>query len=335
MNKIYKNKLAPMILLMISLLLVSCKSGRQEIKTPVESKAQIPSTESTTTTPTTNPNPEIKTEPKPSEADTHNFSKEDFKRVDGSTATIPLSEAAAAELFSLKPEEAGRLIHHFTTHYAYERLFHKEADIIFVTEPSKEELELAKVNNIELEIIPVVKDAFVFLLNKKNKIESLTLQQIRDIYTGKLTDWKQVGGSTGKILAYQRPLNSGSQTLMLNMVMKGQPMVTPEKHMEPAGMGQLIEVIAGYDNSEFSLGYSVYYYANTMYLRDTVKLIGVDGIKPVPETIRSGRYPLTSAYYAVIRRNEPEDSFARRLLKWILSEQGQRTAEKAGYIPLK
>jgi phosphate transport system substrate-binding protein len=274
-------------------------------------------------------------QPSPIPSDAPKFTKKDFERVDGSTATIPLSEAAAAKLLGLKPEEASKAVMHYTTHNAYMRLIDKTVDIILVTEPSAEELELAKKNNMELEIVPVVKDAFVFLVNKKNQVESLTLKQIQDIYSGKLTDWSQAGGSKGIILAYQRPLNSGSQTLMLNKVMKGIQMVTPEKNMEPAGMGDLIEVIAGYDNSESALGYSVYYYANTMYIRDTVKLIGVNGVKPEPATIKSDKYPLTSAYYAVFRKTEPADSFARTYLKWLLSEEGQRTAEAIGYIALK
>lgn len=281
------------------------------------------------------PTPQATSQPVSTPANSIGITKESFKRVDGSTATIPLSEAVASELLGIKPEEAANVVKHYTTHFAYERLIRKEVDIIFVTEPSKDELELAKTSNLEIEVIPVVKDAFVFLVNKKNPIESLTVKQLQDIYTGKLTNWNQVGGNNGKILAYQRPVNSGSQTLMLSKVMKGIAMVTPEKHMEPSGMGELIEVIASYDNSEYALGYSVYYYANTMYIRDTVKLIGIEGVKPQPDTIRAGKYPLESAYYAVLRKGEPEDSMAKKLLKWVLSEEGQKLAEKAGYISLK
>jgi len=289
----------------------------------------------TTTSASVSASPAV-TKNEPSPTNNPGFTRQDFtKQLDGSTATIPLTEAAAAELLGINSEEVKKVIHHNTTHFAYERLIKKEADIIFVTEPSEGELALAKESKVEIEVIPVVKDAFVFLMNKKNTVDSLTVKQIQDIYSGKLTNWNQVGGKDGRILAYQRPVNSGSQTLMLSKVMKGIPMVTPEKQMEPAGMGDLIEVVAGYDNSEFALGYSVYYYANSMYTRDTVKLIGVDGVKPEPATIKSDKYPLTSAYYAVIRKNEPEGTFARKLLKWILSDEGQKLSEKAGYIPLK
>lgn len=77
------------------------------------------------------------------------FTKEDYPRVDGSTATIPLSESLAANLLSMSPEEAENFIKHNTTHNAYENLISGKADIIFVTEPSGEELSLADSNGIE------------------------------------------------------------------------------------------------------------------------------------------------------------------------------------------
>jgi phosphate transport system substrate-binding protein len=72
-----------------------------------------------------------------------------------------------------------------------------------------------------------------------------------------------------------------------------------------------------------------------MYSRETIKFVKVDGVEPDNGTIRKDKYPYTSAYYAVLRKSEPEGSKARELLAWILSEQGQKTAEAAGYVPLR
>jgi phosphate transport system substrate-binding protein len=263
------------------------------------------------------------------------FTKKSFPKIDGSTATIPLSEGIASELLKLSPDEAKKFIKHNTTHNAYVNLVDKKADIILVTEPSDQELAMAKEKNMELEVIPVVKDAFVFLANTKNPIESLTTDQIQKIYQGKITNWKEVGSEDKEIIAYQRPKNSGSQTLMENQVMKGLKMADAPKEYTPAEMGQLIEAVAGYDNSDRAIGYSVFYFANTMYVKDTFKLIGVNGIKPTKETIKKGEYPFTSAYYAVIDKSQPADSNARKLLNWILSNEGQKVADDSGYVPLK
>lgn len=266
---------------------------------------------------------------------TYEFSKESYPKVDGSTATIPLSEGIAAKLLKMDKTQIKSFIKHNTTHNAYVNLVERNADIIFVTEPSDEELKLAKEKGIELEVVPVVKDAFVFLVNTKNPVDSLKLKEIQDIYQGKIRNWRAVGGNDLEIIAYQRPKNAGSQTSMENIVMKGLPMAEAPKELKPEAMDGLIERVAGYDNSERALGYSVFYYANTMYTKDTIKLIGVNGIKPDKTTIMSGDYPLTSAYYAVLRKDEPKSSSARLLLEWLLTDQGQRAAEDCGYIPVK
>lgn len=263
-----------------------------------------------------------------------NFTKDTYPRVDGSTATMPLSENLAASLLSITPEEAKNYIKHNTTHNAYENLIGGKADIIFVTEPSEEELSMADLKGIELEVIPVVKEAFVFLVNKDNPVTDISAEDIRAIYQGKINNWKELGGPDKEIIAYQRPENSGSQTLMQNQVMKGLQMADAPTELKPSAMMGLIDVIASYDNSDKAIGYSVYYYANSMYSKNMVKFINVDGVEPNNENISSGKYPFTSAYYAVIRRSEPENSNAIRLLSFILSEEGQKLAEDSGYVPL-
>ena len=263
------------------------------------------------------------------------FTKDNYPKVDGSTATIPLSENIAAKLLTLTPEEGKAFIKHNTTHNAYVNLLAGKADIIFVTEPSIGELDLAKKAGIELEVVPVVKEAFVFLLNKKNPVDSISVKQIQEIYQGKIKNWKDLGGPDKEILPYQRPENSGSQTIMLNMVMKGINIMDAPKELKPAEMEGLIEVIASYDNSDRAIGYSVYYFANSMYNKETIKFVKVDGIEPNNETIKSEKYPYTSAYYAVMKKTEAKDSNARKLLAWILSVEGQKLAEQSGYVPVR
>jgi len=263
------------------------------------------------------------------------FDRTTYPKVDGSTATIPLSESLAAALLDLTTEEASTFIHHNTTHHAYVNLIEGLADIIFVTEPSSDELELAAANGIELEVVPVVKEAFVFLVNAKNPVTTLSQAQIRAIYTGDITNWQEVGGPDRSILAYQRPENSGSQTIMENQVMAGLEMAAAPTELKPADMSGLIEVIASYDNSDQAIGYSVYYYASSMYSKETVRFVAVDGVAPDPATISSDTYPFTSAYYAVMRNDEPADSAARQLLAWLLSDSGQQLAQDSGYVPLR
>ena len=105
----------------------------------------------------------------------------------------------------------------------YKKLEDGEVDIIFCAEPSKKQLEYAKSKNIELELIPIGREAFVFIVNSNNPINNLTIDQIKNIYTGIITNWKQVGGENKPVIALQRAEGSGSQTAMLSF-MNGEEM---------------------------------------------------------------------------------------------------------------
>jgi phosphate transport system substrate-binding protein len=253
-----------------------------------------------------------------------------WPRIDGSTATIPLT-AAMHEYFGAP----GNPPKHNTTPNAYSNLCRGNSDIIFVTRPSENELVEARERGIELEVIPIVKDALVFLANAENPVDGATLSQIRDIYVGKIKNWKTLGGLDEEIIAYQRPDGSGSQTLMTELLMNGiEPMYPPTDWLIEA-MGMLIEVVANFENSRDAIGYSVFYYVNDMYASDRFKLLAVDGIKPTRDTITRGEYPLEDYYYAVIRKNEPAGNPVRKLVAWLLTDEGQDVAASAGYIPLR
>lgn len=263
------------------------------------------------------------------------FTIENYPKVDGSTVTIPLSEAIASELTDLSLEEIRPYIKHNKTHEAYVNLINGKADIIFVTSPSEEELALAEEKGVDLEIVPIVSEAFVFLSHADNPVKGLTLEEIRQIYAGNITNWSEVGGSDVPIVAYQRPLNSGSQTGLLDLVMKDLTPINPPTEKIVEGMGELIDAVAVYKNAPDALGYSYYYFVVDMWGNQNVKLLEVDGVYPNETTIRTGEYPITTAYYAVIRADEPTDSPVRQMIDWILSEEGQNLAEEAGYVKIK
>lgn len=258
------------------------------------------------------------------------FSDESYPKVDGSIATLALAEAFKADFTGTDIQELE--VEHSTTHNAYVNLIKGEKDLILVTYPSEEEKKLAEDNGVELEIVPIVKEAFVFLVNKDNSVENLTLTQIQDIYSGKIKNWKDIGGEDMEICAFQRPENSESQTGMLKLVMKGIKMMEAPKETISQSMADIIDVISDYNNKENSIGYSYYYYATTMYTSDTIKLLSVDGIKPTYENIQTGLYDLQTAYYAVIRKDESENSNTRKLLNAMVSERGQNVAKEAGYV---
>lgn len=263
------------------------------------------------------------------------FTMETYPRIDGSTVTIPLSEAICAKLTNQTLEQVRPYILHTKTHSAYVNLIDKKTDLIFVTYPSIDEFKYASDQGVELEIVPIVSEAFVFLTHKNNPVESLTFKQIQDIYTGKITNWIEVGGPDVPIIAYQRPVNSGSQTGFLDLVMKDLTPMNPPTEWVMAGMGELIEAVASYQNQPDAIGYSYYYFVVDMWGNENVRLMKVDNVYPDNSTITSKQYPIVTNYYAVFRKSEAADSNVRKVVDWILSDAGQTLAEDTGYVKVR
>ena len=136
-----------------------------------------------------------------------------WETVNGSTATIPLARAVA-EFFG--QGESAPI--HETTPSAYFYLCnnsYKTTDLIFVTMPAEEDFAIAQEAGAELEVIPVVREGLVFLNNTANPVDNLTVEQLRQIYTGTITNWAEVGGLDERVTAYQRDVRSGSQTVFI------------------------------------------------------------------------------------------------------------------------
>lgn len=257
-----------------------------------------------------------------------NVSDDTLVRVDASLATQPLMDAYVEGLkdYNLKKD-------YTNTDPAYTKLINGETDLIIVTEPSSDELKRASDAGVELELTPVVNEGFVFFTNVNNPVNGLSLKEIQDIYTDKITNWNQVGGDNAKIIAYQRPENSGSQTGMLSLVMKDKKIKEPKREEYIESMAGIIDAVANYDNSKDSIGYSYYYYATTMYGNENIKFLAVDGVSPNHDTIKDESYPLITAYYIVTLKGT-ENSAVNKVKKAMLESKGQEIARNAGYIEI-
>lgn len=267
------------------------------------------------------------------------YTMDNFPKIDASLATQPLTDAIISNFTGLNTNEI--VTNYSNTHPAYVKLINDEVDLIVVTEPSKEELQMAKEKGIELEVIPVVKEGFVFYVNAKNPVNSLTKAQVQSIYSGEITNWKEVGGDNKEIAPYQRPTNSGSQTGMLSLVMKDKKLMTPKKENLVDTMAAIVNLVSQYNNDIDAIGYSYYYYAKTMYetidntVASNIKFLSIDGVEPNNTTIKNGTYPYTTAYYIVINKADGENSASRILANQMLSSRGQKVAEDVGYVPVK
>lgn len=263
------------------------------------------------------------------------MTEEEYPLVDGSTATLPLSEAVFRLATGATKERTDQTIIHTKTTNAYYRLIDKEVDLLIVYEPSEEVLEYIKKNNYELEIKKIGKDALVFMTNTKNPVQSLSHHQIQKIYDGTIKNWSEVGGENKELLAFQRPENSGSQTLMQKLVMGDLKMVQGDNIIRYEAMVDIIDGMVELGAESNTLGYSVFYYAQNMYQKPDLKFVAVDGVVPSNESIQDGSYPYINGFYAVVRKAEPSNSNARRIFEWLTMEEGQSLIQSLGYVPVK
>lgn len=196
----------------------------------------------------------------------------------------------------------------------FDALVDGTVDLFFTAYPSEEQLRSAQEKGIELEIVPIGTEAFVFFVNKNNPVDGLTSAQIRSIYRGEITNWKEIGGAPRQINPLTRVEGSGSQTMM-------------NKFME----GDMIRRRNLFSVFGASIGYSFRYYLSGMAAENNVKMLAVDGVYPDEENVRNGEYPIISNFYVVYRRDN-ENPNVKRLAEWLLSNEGQIMIEACGYV---
>lgn len=216
---------------------------------------------------------------------------------------------------------------------AYNRLTDGKSEMVFAFEPSDEQIAYAASKGVEFELTCIGYDAFCFFVNKQNPVDNLTLKQVQDIYSGKITNWKMAGGDNKRIFAFTRPKNSGSQIIMENSVMKGVTINTRFEAKEVSTMGWIINVVDGYLNTPAAIGYTFMYYSSYMVTGESIKYLAINGITPTNDTVKSGAYIYSTPFYAVTIKGR-ETPQTLELLDWLQRQQGQSLIEQCGYVGL-
>lgn len=206
----------------------------------------------------------------------------------------------------------------------------RRCDAVFALAPSPEQEAAAAARGVTFERTAVARDAFVFFVNAANPATNLTSGQIRNIYSGRATAWRDLGIDFGApLVAYQRNRNSGSQTT-LERIMGDEPLAAAPKERESDGMGGIFAVVADYRNQPGAIGFSFRYYATALVDAGETRLLSIDGVAPTPDDIRTGRYPFTADAYLVTAGPRTPDT--QRLAAFLLSPAGRALVEAVGYV---
>ena len=175
--------------------------------------------------------------------------------------------------------------------------------------------------------IPCARDGITVYINEKNPVSSLTLEQIGQIFAGRITSWSQVGGENAPIHLYGRETNSGTYFVFKEEVVKTD--YSRQCLMLPGNAA----IVSAVMKDPYGIGYGGAAFAHGVK-RCKVKT-GPDepGYEPTLETMENNQYPISRDLYMVVR-NRPSGAL-KTFIEWVLSSEGQEIVKEMGYFPLK
>ena len=245
----------------------------------------------------------------------------DLPVIDGAAALVPVFNSFVYSLYpesSVKYEKGdfttdSKLQYH-NTRGAFKGIVDGDIDIAFCAKPNDEQVQYGLDKGVELELTPIGREAFVFLVNKNNKVDNLSMQELKDIFTGKITNWSQVGGDYRPINVVQRNKGSGSQTALEKLI---------GEEIKPNFFGPL----GG------SIGFSFRFYVEELTKHGHIKMLKLNDVYPDREHVQDNSYPIVSNFYAVTRKGETNPN-VQKVLDFVLGTTGQEIINEIGYVGL-
>jgi phosphate transport system substrate-binding protein len=191
----------------------------------------------------------------------------------------------------------------------------------------KKEYDLAKEKGINVYRIAVALDGIAVFLNEANPVKELSLAQLKGIYTGAITNWKEVGGPDAQIIIYSRENNSGTYAFFKEHVLNEEDYA--ERAQTLPGTSAVVNAVSKDKNG---IGYGGIAWATGVKYAAVKKDDTSAAVAPSLETVTSGAYPISRELYWFF--NGKPSGELQKLVNWTLSEQGQKVAELVDYIPL-
>ena len=175
---------------------------------------------------------------------------------------------------------------------------------------------------------PIARDGLAVYLNERNPVRELSLAQLRDIYTGRITNWKEVGGNDAQIILYSRENSSGTYTYFKDNVLMDKDYSPRAQTLQ--GTAAVVNAVA---NDANGIGYGGAAYAKGIRFAAVRKDTKGPAYTPSMETVRNGQYPITRFLYLYTRTKPSGD--LKKFIDWSLTPQGQELVTKVGYFPVK
>ncbi len=243
--------------------------------------------------------------------------------IKGSTTVLPVAQGTL-EAFMKKNPGVQMSLSGGGSGEGIKALIDKTADIATSSREIKDnEIELAKSKGVNPLAHVVAYDAIIPIVHPKNKVSNLTIDQLSQIYQGKITNWKEVGGDDLKIVVISRDSSSGTFESWDHFVMK-KAKVTPKAQML-ASNGALVTAVS---KNKYAIAY-----LGMGYVNKTVKPVQVNGIKASAQTALSREYPMSRELY-MYTNGEPQGDISK-YIAFVKSPDGQKIVAQDGFVPLE
>jgi len=185
----------------------------------------------------------------------------------------------------------------------------------------------AESKKIEIHRVAVALDGIAVFLNETNPVKELSLEQLRGIYTGAITNWKEVGGPSHIIVLYGRENSSGTYSFFKEHVLKNEDYVEATQTLP--GTAAVVNAVA---KDKFGIGYGGIAYGKGVKAVAVKKDDNTPSVAPSLETVINGTYPISRELYWFFNGTPSGD--LKNILNWALSPGGQKIAQEIDYVPL-
>ncbi len=260
------------------------------------------------------------------------FASGDFPVMDSSTARKPVTSEIYA-FFCESTGAGGTTPLCSTTHGAWLNIADRVADVALLAAPTQEEQDYLDERGVSVEMKLYGGDGLVFIGNRACGVSDMSLEQVRAIYRGEITNWAQLGGENHAIRVLYRDDQSGSQRLFERMLWKDGSV--PD--FQALGFDRLDDmstIVSECLYDPYAIGYSIMTYLNDVYGNEDLLAFSLNGYAASPENVAARNYPLGTQGYVVIRSDEPENSPARRLFNFFGSPLSDVILTRNGVTPL-
>ncbi len=249
------------------------------------------------------------------------LAKEDVV-INGSTTVLPVIQKTA-EAYMANNKEVAIAISGGGSGNGIKALIDNLCNIAMASRDiSKKEIKLAESKKITPKRIVVAIDALVPVVHPENPVSDLSVEQLKGIYTGKIKNWKEVGGPDKPIAVVSRDTSSGTYETWQDKIL-GKDRVAPSV-MTTASSGAVVQTVS---KNPLAIGYIGF-----GYLNDSTKVVSISGLKASPETALSGTWPIARDLY-LFTNGEPTGA-AKGFIDYVLSAEGQKLVKEVGFIPL-